>query len=180
MGVLFSFLCGLYFALLQFSYFFLMEAYLSSQYLSYFITLLFWLVGFLAGLNITRERWFAGLLLLGVGAYYATWALTRFIPFHPLLYPLAAICSIASGLLPGYFFPLMARRFPSVKLMLFHENNGFLLGILIALKGSIYCGSWFLAGAPLLGSLLVGIALWIGRRPLPISVSPETFVGSDI
>jgi hypothetical protein len=173
MNVLFAFVCGLYFALLQFSYFFLMEAYLSSQYLSYFITLLFWLCGFFVGLNVARERWFSGLLLLGVVAYYAAWTLTKLVPFHTLLYPLAAICSITSGLLPGYFFPFMARRFPSIKLMLFHENNGFLLGILLALKGSIYCGSWFLAGAPLLGSVLVGIALWIGqRRRLVISLSP--------
>ena len=173
MNIFFAFVCGLYFAVLQFSYFFLMEAYLSSQVLSYFITLLFWLCGFLVGLNISRERWFSGLLLLGVVAYYAAWTLTKEVPFHSLLYPFAAICSISSGLLPGYFFPFMARRFLSIRLMLFHENNGFLLGILLALKGSIHCGSWFLTYAPLLGAALVGIALLLGQRRL-LAILPSS------
>ena len=153
--LVFSFACGLDFAVLQFSYFFLMEAYLSSQYLSYFVTLFFWLCGFLAGLRTAGDRWFSRLLILGVLAYYAAWSLTRWIPFHPLLYPSAALCSILSGLLPGYFFPFMARRFAAVRSLLFHENNGFILGILVSLRALIHCGSWFLAYAPLLGAAIV-------------------------
>src|SRR6059036_3256437 len=95
-----AFVCGLHFAVLQFCYFFLLEAYLSSQALSYFVTLLFWLCGFLAGLAIPGERWFGRLLALGTAAYYVAWILTRAIPFHPLLYPAGALCSIASGLGP--------------------------------------------------------------------------------
>ncbi len=166
MNAAFSFACGVHFALLQFSYFFLVEAYLSSQYLSYFVTLFFWLCGFLAGLWVAREGWFSKLLILGVLAYYAAWTLTRCIPFHPLLYPSAAVCSIVSGLLPGHFFPFMARRFTPVRSLLFHENNGFILGILVSLKASIYCGSWFLAYAPLLG----GMAVLLLRFPLIRSV----------
>lgn len=150
-----SFACGLYFALLQFSYFFLMEAYLSSQYLSYFITLLFWLCGFLVGLNLSRKGWFTLLLAVGLMTYYLTWLLTRFIPFHTLLYPAAAICSVISGLLPGYFFPFMSPRFNAIKSLLLHENNGFILGILIALKASIHFGNWFLTYIPALGAMIV-------------------------
>lgn len=153
--VIFSFVCGLHLALVQFSYFFLMEVFLTSQYLSYFIALFFWLCGFLAGLSIRRERLFLPLLALGVIAYYATWTITRVMPFHSMLYPIAAACSVASGLLPGYFFPWMAGRLQPIRRLLFHENNGFLLGVLLALKASIYCGSWFLTWGPVLGALLV-------------------------
>ncbi len=152
---LFAFGCGLHFALLQFSYFFLTEAFLTSQYLSFFVTLFFWLCGFLVGLNLRGGRWFLRLLLGGAAAYYLSWLLTRLIPFHGWLYPSVAICSVASGLLPGWFFPFLAGRFQPVRRLLFHENNGFLLGILMALKAAIHCGSWFLALAPLLGACLV-------------------------
>ncbi|MSR64428.1 MAG: hypothetical protein EXS18_01450 [Verrucomicrobiae bacterium] len=153
--IVFAFVCGLYFALLQFSYFFLMEAFLTSQYLSYFIALFFWLCGFLVGLKLKREDLFVRLLIVGVIAYYVTWWMTRLAPFHSMLYMIAAICSVGSGMLAGYFFPFMSKRFQPIRSLLFHENNGFLLGILIALKASIYCGSLFLAWAPLLGAALV-------------------------
>ena len=157
-----SFLCGLHFAVLQFSYFFLMEAYLSSQYLSYFISLFFWLCGFLVGLFFPRRGWLPKLLLLGTGAYYGAWALARIAPFHPMLYPSAAICSVVSGMGPGYFFPFMARRLRPIRSPLFHENNGFILGILVSLRGSIYFGSSLIAYGPLLGALLVCGLLLVG------------------
>lgn len=153
--VTFSFVCGLHLALVQFSYFFLMEVFLTSQYLAYFIALFFWLCGFRAGLSLRGEKLFLPLLAFGVIAYYATWTVTRVMPFHSMLYPIAAVCSVVSGLLPGYFFPWMAGRLQPIRRLLFHENNGFLLGVLLALKASIYCGSWFLAWAPLIGALLV-------------------------
>jgi hypothetical protein len=161
-GVVFSFLCGLHLAVLQFAYFFLMEAYLSSQALSYFVTLLFWLCGFLAGLYLASDRWFARLLLLGAVAYYVTWALTKAIPFHALLYVVAAACSIGSGLLAGYFLPWMAKRMQPVHRVFLHENNGFILGALISLKASIHCGIWFLALGPLVGAVLVAMVLVLG------------------
>ena len=154
-SLVFALACGLHFAVLQFSYFFLMEAYLSSQSLSYFVALFFWLCGFLAGLSIAGERWFRRVLIAGVITYYVAWSLTSAIPFSRGLYPAAALCSTVSGLAPGCFFPFMARRFATVKGLLFHENNGFILGILISLKASIHCGSWFLTWGPLLGGTLV-------------------------
>lgn len=173
--IAFALVCGLYFAILQFSYFFLMEAYLSSQYLSYFVTLFFWLCGFLIGLAIRGESWFTKLLCLGAVMYYVAWGLARWVPFSAFLYPSAAACSIVSGLLPGYFFPFMARRFQSVGSLLFHENNGFILGILISLKASIYCGRWFLALGPLLGALLVFVVQMLsGAARMDAVVAPAS------
>lgn len=172
----FAFVCGLYFAVLQFAYFFLMEAFLSSQYLSYFVTLFFWLCGFLVGLSIAGDGWLAKLLLAGVATYYVAWSLTQAAPFSALLYPSAAACSIVSGLLPGYFFPFMGRRFRSMKSLFFHENNGFILGILVSLKASIHCGSWFLALGPLVGATLVLVVLLLSgaaRRAALVVPAPQ-------
>lgn len=164
-GIALAFACGLYFALLQFSYFFLMEAYVSSQSLSYLITLFFWLGGFLVGLNLRRTGWFLPLLVVGVTSYYLTWLLTRAVPFHTALYPAGAASCVVSGVLPGYFVPLMSRRFTAIKSLLFHENNGFILGILVSLRASTHFGDWFLSYSPALGATLVLLLLVVdGRR----------------
>jgi hypothetical protein len=149
------FLAGLHFALLQTSYFLLLEAHLSSQSLSYFVTLFFWLLGLLVGLNLGADRWFSGLLGAGVLGYYVTFALARALPFHGALYPVAAASSVISGLLPGFFFRFAARRWAEVRGPLFHENNGFLLGLVLALRGAIHFGGHLLAFGPLLGAALV-------------------------
>lgn len=160
-----SFACGLHFALLQTSYFLLLEAYLSSRSLSYFVVLFFWLLGFLLGLGL-RGRRLAPLLVAGLAGYYATWALARAAPFHALLYPAAAASSIASGLLPGRFFRRIGRSYAPIRRPLFHENNGFVLGLLVALKGAVHAGGWLLAAGPAVGALLVAAALGASRRDL--------------
>jgi hypothetical protein len=155
-----SFIAGLHFALLQTSYFLLLEAHLSSQSLSYFVTLFFWLTGLLLGLFVGADRWFSPLLGVGILGYYVTFALTRWIPFHGALYAVAAIASVISGLLPGFFFRFAARRWVGVRSALFHENNGFLLGLFVCLRGAIHFGGLLVALGPLLCGAALGLALW--------------------
>ena len=154
-----SFVSGLHFALLQASWYLLLEAHLSSQSLSYFICLFFWLCGLLLGLNLRGDRWFVGLLGAGVASYYVAWSLARWAPFHSSLYPVAAIGSVVSGLLPGFFFRFIARRYRPIRRPLLHENNGFILGLLVALRGATHFGGSLLAFAPALGAALAGAAL---------------------
>ena len=160
-----SFVCGLHFALLQTSWFLLLEAHLSSQSLSYFVCLFFWLCGLLLGLNLRGDRWFNGLLGAGAASYYGAWALARWAPFHSVLYAVAGIGSIVSGLLPGFFFRFMGRRYKPIRRPLLHENNGFILGLVIALRGATHFGGSLLAFAPALGAALVLGALlaWGGE-----------------
>lgn len=158
------FVAGLHFAILQTSYFLLLEAYLSSQSLSYFVTLFFWLLGLLLGLNLGADRWFVGLLGAGVLGYYATFALTRALPFHAALYPVAAVASVVSGLLPGFFFRFAARRWANVRGPLLYENNGFLLGLVFSLRGAIHFGGHLLAFGPVAGAALVLVAELLSAR----------------
>ena len=159
-----SFACGLYFALLQMSYFLLLEAHLSSQSLSYFIALFFWLCGLLLGLNIRAgRRFFSVLLGVGVASYYVAWSLARWAPFHALLYPATAICAAISGTLPGFFFGFIGERYKPIRRPLLHENNGFIVGIFISLKGAIHFGDILLALGPALGAALVALALLAWR-----------------
>jgi hypothetical protein len=152
-----SFVAGVHFAILQTSYFLVLEAFVSSQALSYFIAIFFWLVGLLVGLWIRRARMFVPLLAVGAASYYGTWWLARLLPFASSMYLVAGACSIVSGLLPGYFFGFIGPRVRPVSRALFYENNGFVLGLFAALTGATRFGSALVS----LGPLLTGIATWL-------------------
>jgi len=157
---------GLHLALIQSCHFLLLESHLSARSFSYFVTLFFWLIGFLVGLQLRGARWFAGLVGAGAAGYYAIWLLARWMPFHTALYPAAAASSAVSALLAGYFFRFVGDRYRPVRRPLLHENNGFVLGLFLALKGVVHLGGWLLAGAPAAGAALVALAFAVARRDL--------------
>ncbi|MCF6284435.1 MAG: hypothetical protein L3K26_04525, partial [Candidatus Hydrogenedentes bacterium] len=153
--VLFSFLVGFVLAILQFSYFFLLEVHLTSRSISFFVAMFFWLVGFLVGLNLRGERLFIRILVGGVVAYYVAMGLATLFPFNKYVLPALGLCIAVSGLVPGYFFPYARNRFRWIGTLFFHENNGFLLGIILSLFCAVFAGKWLLTWAPALGLLLV-------------------------
>ena len=57
--LLLAFVIGVWLALLQFSYFFMLEVHVSSRATSYFVAVFFWLIGFLIGLNLRSPRAFS-------------------------------------------------------------------------------------------------------------------------
>ncbi len=154
---------GLWLALLQFAYFFLLEVRLSSRATSFFVALFFWLVGFLAGLNLRSPRAFPILLGLAPAAYYGAYLLLGALPYRNGLLPVVGACIATGGALAGAFFPHAAARFSNVKWLLFQENNGFVVGILTALLGSVFAGRFLLEWAPVLGALPV-VALTVPGR----------------
>lgn len=159
-----AFWVGCYLALLQFAYFFLLEAFLSSQFVSYFVAVFFWLCGFLAGLQIRRRQAFTSLLTLSAAAYYLSYAAVNMIPFQLRLTPLFAFCLFTSGMAPGCFFPWAQDRFPRLKHLFFHENNGFLLGIVVSWWAADFCGRIYLAFFPGLGFLVCAALLMLTTR----------------
>ncbi len=160
---------GAHLAVVQLSYTFLLEAYLTSRTVSFFTTLGCWLVGVLIGLWPRRQTLFLPLLCVGGGAYYLAWSTIRSVPFQLRLLPLALACVAVSGLLAGYFFPWSAGRFTRVKLLFLHENNGFLVGTMLSLLGLVYAGERYLALAPGLTTLLVAAAHLRCRRGPKVS-----------
>lgn len=159
------FAAGLHFAVVQTAYFLLLEVRLSSRASSYFLALLFWLVGLLLGLRVGQGRSFGGALAAGLAGYHAAHRLALWAPFHPALYAVAALGSILSGAASGLFFRFIARRYQPIRSPLFHENNGFVLGLALALRGATHFGGALLAYGPALtAALLALLALVPGRR----------------
>lgn len=160
-----SFAAGLHFAVVQTAYFLLLEARLSSRASSYFIALLFWLVGLLLGLLLGEDRGFGVALAAGLAGYHAAHRLAIGAPFHPALYAVVALGSILSGAASGLFFRFVARRYRPIRSPLFHENNGFVLGLAVALRGATHFGGALLAWGPAATAALVALLVLVpGRR----------------
>jgi hypothetical protein len=154
-----SFAAGLHFAVVQTSYFLLLEARLSSRASSYFLALLLWLAGLFVGLRLGSGRRFGEALAASLVAYHAAHRLASWAPFHWALYVAVGLGSIVSGASSGIFFRFIARRYPPVRSPLFHENNGFVLGLLIALRGATHFGGSLLACGPVITAGLVALLL---------------------
>lgn len=154
-GAMLAFVTGFWLALLQFSHFFLLEVRLTSRATTFFVALFFWLLGLLAGLQTGGRRAFPILVVAGAAGYYASLGLFSLWPFRLAVLPAAGCGIAAGGAAAGAFFPFAARRFTRVKWLLFHENNGFVLGILAALLGAVFEGRWLLMWAPGLGAAAV-------------------------
>jgi hypothetical protein len=160
-----SFAAGLHFAIVQTAYFLLLEARLSSRASSYFLAVLFWLVGLFLGIRLAGPRGFGAALTAGLLAYQAAHRLAAWAPFHPALYAAVGLGAMVSGASSGLFFRFITRRYAPIRSPLFHENNGFVLGLLIALRGATHFGGALLAYGPAFTAALVALLLLALPRP---------------
>lgn len=163
---LLAFCVGLWLALLQFSFFFLLEVRLTSRATTFFVALFFWLVGFLVGLNLRSPRAFPALVALAPAAYYVAHLTLGLLPYRVQALPVVGACIAVAGALAGAFFPHTAGRFARLKVLLFHENNGFVLGILLSLFGAVFAGRFLLDWSPALAAVpVVFLTVWAARPP---------------
>lgn len=139
-----SFLAGIYFAIVQYAYYFLLEAYLSSSAMSFFIALVFWLIGFLIGLNIKKTNRLIPLISLSAVAYYCGFLVNQIYPFNKNILFLISILIVISGISPGYFFVACKNNFAHIKQLFIYENNGFIVGLFFSLLAILFYGDIFL------------------------------------
>ncbi|MBI3072733.1 MAG: hypothetical protein HYY84_11515 [Deltaproteobacteria bacterium] len=143
-----AFGAGILFAVLQFGFFFFVQAEVSATVVSYFSVTAAWLVGLIAGLWIANDRLLKLAPFAALAAFYAVWLLTHLLTFSAAAIPVIALFVAAGGAYAGVFFQQMATRAPDVRLVLLDENNGFVIGIVVALAGFATFGFFFFAVAP--------------------------------
>ena len=148
-----AFSLGVYFALIQMTYFFLLEVFLSSRAFPFFIVLAFWLAGFLAGLNLPTRISFPKILAPGLLAYYAAWGILQKFPYHIEVLPVIGICIAVSAAAAGYYFVWAEKKITSAKNLFFYENNGFVAGLLVSLLWAVSSGKSMLLAGPLVGAI---------------------------
>ena len=143
------FLIGFFLAVIQFAYYFLFEAFITSSSITYFIVLLFWLIGFLIGLNIIKQKLLFRLILISVIAYYLALVLNLEFLFNKYVLFVSSPLIVISGISPGYIFSHGANQWKESHLFFLHENNGFIFGVLFSLFAILFKGFLFLKFAPI-------------------------------
>jgi len=146
-------LFGVFFALLQTSYFFQLEIWLTAAYPAFLTITLGWLMGNIVGLRFDTTPWgkaipLAVWLLISLGAYYLVIVLLQLFPDQRLLLPLYGVCIGLAGMLAGRFFVISRTLFSSSAKLFFMENNGFVLGWVLGFFGFVWRGHIFNLTAP--------------------------------
>ncbi len=146
---LYVFTTGIFLAFAQLSFFFILESELSSAFVTYSSVTLSWLTGIVAGLWISKEdrALEKTLLLANIIWYWVIYLLVKWYPFESKLFPIYIALIICSGIYAGYFFKINKNIYPNVKKLFVHENNGFLVGMVLCTVGFMALGSKFLSMA---------------------------------
>lgn len=160
-----GFFTGLHFALLQLCYLLLLQFQISATYLTYALIVTAWMAGAIAGLALKSLS--AGrALVIGALAYYGALAAVNLAPLAWFTLPAAGAAVFLSGLWAGRFFVVMLPYMKRVDSLFFHENNGFLVGLVATLIAFTQLGRPFLLWAPLISAAaLLTHARRILRRP---------------
>jgi hypothetical protein len=153
--VFYAFFAGVFFAVLQICYFFSLETYLSSVYLTYFTVVIFWLIGVIVGLSLRQDEKGNVLKLVSIITIYIFYFLIKSFSFKLVFLGVSAPLISLSSLYAGYFFKEQGERFKNVKNLFFWENNGFILGFIISFIGFIKWGINFLTWAPIVSFFFI-------------------------
>ena len=170
---LFATLTGLHLAILQFCYFFTLLINVTSTYVTYMTVVIAWMTGTLIGLWLPIGVTPA--LVVGVVAYYAVQLLVASDPLGGLVLQVAALGVAVTGLWAGRFFVVLQPLFQRADRLFFHENNGFMVGVLGVFVGFTLLGKPFLLWAPLASlAVLVLFYPWVARAEPQLLEEPAT------
>ena len=149
---------GFYFGILQTAIYFSIEVFVTATFTGYFLLILAWMSGVVAAMKTDLLEDFLQSSILSLFIFYLMLCLVIFLPFNAASYPLLGILIFASAFPVGKFFKLYGKSVSSDALF-FHENNGFVLGMIVSLLLFVKYGVLFIYFAPLLAFSFVFFSL---------------------
>lgn len=152
-------LTGFLLGLEQMGLLFALQGQLSSSVVTYFAVTLAWLIGIVVGLALPVSWPLAGLLVAGLVAYYTILFLVNGVPFDLRWLPVYGLLTICTGAFAGSFFRQLDRAVRNPRRLFFVENNGFVLGLIVAVVGLMWFGIRAAVVAP---AAAASILVWLG------------------
>jgi hypothetical protein len=149
-------LVGVWLGLLQTGLFFQLSFALSASFSTYLLVVLGWLAGSALGVRGLAQRAIplAVFLLAALSAYGLISLAVNLFPFDRRWQPAYMGLILLIGVYPGVFFARMGASYPPSTLF-FHENNGFILGMLLGTLGFMLWGRIILWAWPMILALLL-------------------------
>lgn len=142
-------LTGVFFGVLQWCAFFLLQANLAATALVWLLATSVWLLGSIAGLVAPTDRWREPWwILASILAYHGLFTIVRAHAYELGYLPLALACVAVMGAYAGCFFRLRAARGLAAGGLFFIENTGFVVGTLVTVGALFWFGNAPLALAP--------------------------------
>jgi hypothetical protein len=123
-----------------------------------------WLLGSVVGIHLARQTRLSlnSLILVAIAAYFACVLLLAAAPFNTRLWPVYAFLVMLTGLYPGMFFARMSAAYPA-RALFFHENNGFIVGLVLGSLLFTLLGRSVLWVAP----IITAVVVYALREPQP-------------
>lgn len=126
--IIFLMTVGVLLGLIQLGLFLQLSFMLSSSYGTYLMVTLAWLLGSAIGVTKLMHLPLKLLFVVMISGYLIINVLVTLLPAQTGLWPVYAVIISLMGLYPGAFFGQMGRYYPA-RILFFHENNGFILGM---------------------------------------------------
>jgi len=148
------FFAGFHFGIMQSAIYFDVLVNVTATFMGYFLIISTWMLGVVYFLKFHKKQSFLFTLLLSIISYFAILFFTSiintsiylFIPMLPLVFLSASVV--------GEFFKEFSKQVPGRSLF-FHENNGFIVGMIFSIILFTNFGINFLFVAPIVSYLLV-------------------------
>lgn len=144
---------GLYLGIIQSALFFTVQVFVSATYTGYFAIVLTWSAGVIAYMKFGPKRNLLFTLVLSLSAYYLLLIYSTFFTTSLESFLPALILIFISAFPVGELFKEYSQKISS-DLLLFHENNGFILGLIFGMICFVKFGVNFLYFIPAAGFIL--------------------------
>jgi len=163
-------LAGLYFGTLQTALFFIVQVHVTATFFGYFLIVMFWMTGVILALRLPCFWSLPKVLILSCLSYYLFYGTAvlwngSLGSLSCVLSPMVMVCAWPVGVLLKQFSTKT-----SPKELFFHENNGFVLGLLLGLLLFTQWGSFSLQFSPLWLLLAATLAYYHKRLPAVLTL----------
>lgn len=149
---------GFYFGILQTAFYFSIEVFVTATFTGYFFLVLAWMCGVIFAMKTDLLENFSLSFTTSVILFYIFLLFVISLPFRGLMYPLLGLLIFVSAFPAGKFFKQFGKSVSSDSLF-FQENNGFVLGMVMAILLFVKFGIHFIYFAPILTYLLTILSL---------------------
>ena len=149
---------GFYFGILQTAIYFSIEVFVTATFAGYFLLILAWMGGVIFSIKTDIVEDFFSSLTLSIIVFYIFLLFVALTPPQPVVYPLLFLLIFISSIPAGKFFRLYGKSVSS-DVLFFHENNGFVFGLVVSLLLFVKFGILFVYFAPLFSFCLVLLSI---------------------